>query len=123
MAQFGLRRFGLPPRAGGGGFGGGCGSGALLSAAAGSSLASAERRRSRRGAWRNLSFSMARRIVALTAARSASVKSIVGGMSSQRVNCGSPVGETGIVHAVSNGRLAVAAEGCARGRRTTKRKG
>jgi hypothetical protein len=74
-------RFRQPPsrprflhRAGGGAFGGGCRSGV----AALSSFARAERNESKRGARGNLSSSTARRMAAVTAARSSSVRSIVG---------------------------------------------
>jgi hypothetical protein len=58
-----------------GGFAAGLSGGGVV---AGSSFASAERTGSRRGARRNPSVSMARRIAAVTAARSSSVRSIVG---------------------------------------------
>jgi hypothetical protein len=69
-----LRRARLSALPGGGAFGCGLGFGAV----AGSSFASAERSGSRRGACGNRSSSMARRTVAVTAASSPSVRSIVG---------------------------------------------
>jgi hypothetical protein len=54
------------------------GCGVVFGAGAGSSFASAERSGSRRGARGNLSVSMARRIAAVTAVSSSSVRSIVG---------------------------------------------
>jgi hypothetical protein len=58
--------------------GGAVGCGVCFGAVAGSSFASAERSGSRRGARGNLSVSMARRIAAVTAASSSSVRSIFG---------------------------------------------
>jgi hypothetical protein len=66
---------GFPPRVGDGVFGSG-GSGVSFGAA--SSFARAERSGSRRGARGNLSSSMRRRIAAVTAACSSSVRSIIG---------------------------------------------
>jgi hypothetical protein len=73
------------PGAGGGAFGVGCRSGA----AALSSFARAERNGSKRGARGNLSASTARRMAAITAACSSSVRSIVGMIA--RRGCGDGV--------------------------------
>ena len=75
VGQFGSRRARLLPRPPGGVFGSG---GSGVSFAAASSFASAARSGSRRGARGNRSSSMARRIAAVTAAYSSSVRSIVG---------------------------------------------
>jgi hypothetical protein len=76
------------PRAVGGVFGGACRSGAW----AGSSFARAERNGSKRGAGGNLSSSRARRMLAVMAACSSSVRSIVGMV--ERQGCGdNAVGE------------------------------
>jgi hypothetical protein len=75
VGQFGSRRNRLSPRAPGGVFGSG-GSGVSFGSA--SNFTSAARGGSRRGARRNRSSSMARRIAAVTAAYSSSVRSIVG---------------------------------------------
>jgi hypothetical protein len=75
MGQSGSRRARLLPRPPGGVFGSGC-SGVSFGSA--SNFASAARSGSRRGARGNRSSSMARRIAAVTAAYSSSVRSIVG---------------------------------------------